>query len=72
MAGQPSPLTGVLHGIQADVPTGNLCWCFRSDTFNNALLGRECNVMKPCLKRYFSINTETLNRILMTFHDKLE
>lgn len=28
----------VLHSIHADVPTRNFRWCFRSDTFNNALL----------------------------------
>lgn len=27
----------VLYGIQVDVPIGNFCWCFRSDTFNNTL-----------------------------------
>lgn len=31
-------LSGVLHSVQADVPTGNFCWCLGSDAFNNALL----------------------------------
>lgn len=34
-----SPL--VLNGVQADVSTGNFCWCLWSDTFNNALWGRK-------------------------------
>lgn len=28
----------MLHSIHADVPTRDFCGCFRSDTFNNALL----------------------------------
>lgn len=29
--------SSVLHGVQADVSTGNFCWCFWSDTFDDTL-----------------------------------
>jgi hypothetical protein len=43
----------VLHSIHADVPTRNFRWCFRSDTFNNALLGRKVQCYKVLFEKTF-------------------
>jgi hypothetical protein len=56
-AGKSLPCTGVLHSVQEDVTTGNFCGCFWSDAFNNALLGRKCNV----------INSLVINKIAEIF-----
>lgn len=37
----------VLHSVQADVPTGNLCWGFWSDTSNNTLFKRPRSDNQP-------------------------
>lgn len=42
VVGKPfSSHRSILYGIQVDVPIGNFCWCFGSDTFNNTLLRRK-------------------------------
>ena len=38
LLGSHFPFIDVLHSIQVDIPTGNFCQCFWSDTFNKMLL----------------------------------
>lgn len=71
-AGRPLLSLGVLHSVHADIPAWNFCWCFRSDTFNNALLEEKCSVTKSCLKRHINIDIKTMKRILMIFYSKLK
>lgn len=37
--------SGLLYGVQVDVPIGNFRRCFWGDTFNNTLLGRKYDVI---------------------------